>query len=849
MISLYYELMQDKLFGSIPFISGVPPARPELLARHLPPIPEGMVSSWLEMNVPRGTWILDPFGASPRIALEAARAGYRVLVAANNPIVRFLLEMQAAPPRLDDLKAALSELAASYVGEERIEPHIRSLYNTVCARCGQTISAEAFLWEHGNPTPYVRMYTCQFCGDTGEHPSTAFDAEQTGKFSSSGIHKARALERVVAFNDQDRVHVEQALSVYTPRAVYALITIINKLQGLNLTSIGRKYLSALLLYTFDQANSMWRPQGQVDRRRQLTIPRHSREANVWCILEEGITRWGVDSVDGEEAAVPVSVWPNLPPSSSGICIFEGRLAGMIEAIRDIEIHSVCTAIPRPNLAYWTLSALWAGWLWGREAVGAFKSVLHRQRYDWAWHANALASVFKHLANFLPPSTNIFGMLGETEPGFIGSALVAAGISGCRLEGIALRAEEKLAQITWKTESGREVSRLSVLSTQAAIQSARRYIEACGEPVYYLNTLSAALNGVVQSWHSEPSQPASDKIDRQLPLPEPPQLPSKTEPTPAVIYSSLYNSVREALSFRSGFLRYNLQGEEDVEASTGSLSVQSTLFSDDIGKALVTEDEAEEVDVTLRESGNVPEKERATRSSEVSDTTLLWLRETGQVSPSTLTDRYETFLLSYLQEHPSLTLGQLDRAMCLEFPGLFSPAVSFIHLCLDSYAVPDPQLVDAWSLRPEDDRFERSVDLVRIHAALLQVGKRLEFETEDRVTSSSVPYVTWTDRSTGKEYRFFITPTVAVGEIIIHGEQPVDKGYIVFPASRANMWIYKLRRDPRLARAFNPSQGTWHILKFRHLRSLAESPLLQRENLDQMLGLDPLTFSTPQLWLV
>ena len=59
--------------------------------------------------------------------------------------------------------------------------------------------------------------------------------ELSSQFSSSGLHKARALERVVASTDQDRIHVEQALSVYIPRALYALITIINKIEGLNIS--------------------------------------------------------------------------------------------------------------------------------------------------------------------------------------------------------------------------------------------------------------------------------------------------------------------------------------------------------------------------------------------------------------------------------------------------------------------------------------------------------------------------------------------------------------------------------------------------------------------------------------
>jgi hypothetical protein len=280
--------------------------------------------------------------------------------------------MAADPPTEDALKASLTELASSYKAEERIEPHIRALYNTRCARCGQVVSADAFLWEHGNPSPYARIYSCPICGDSGEHPCSPYDAERVSQLSNVGLHKARALERVVASSDQDRIHVEQALSVYLPRALYALITIINKIEGLDITSLEQKHLAALLLYAFDQSNSMVKPFGQHERRRQLTIPRHFRENNVWLTLEKGIDIWSKDTSGGNNPKVPVFTWPEVPPLSGGICVFEGRLISIASSLSDLNIRSVCAAIPRPNQAFWTLSALWAGWLWGRDAVGSLK---------------------------------------------------------------------------------------------------------------------------------------------------------------------------------------------------------------------------------------------------------------------------------------------------------------------------------------------------------------------------------------------------------------------------------------------------------------------------------------------
>ena len=489
--------MNTSLYGSIPFIQGTPSREPEPLSRYLPAIADGVVSTWLNKNSPAGSWILDPFGASPKVALDAARTGYRILVTANNPITRFLMELMADPPTSEELKYALAELSASYIGDQRIEPHIRSLYNTICARCGQTISAEYFIWEHGNPSPSIRSYTCSNCGDSGEHPCTAQDIELACQFSSSGPHRARALERVLSATDPDRVHLEQALSVYIPRALYALITIVNKIEGLNISPPGHKQLTALLLYAFDQANAMWRVANLKERRRQLTISHHFRENNVWLALEEGIKLWAADSATNSIPAIPVTIWPDIPPLAGGICIYEGRLISLVDSLKDIKIHSVCTAIPRPNQAFWTLSALWSGWLWGRDAVGKFKSVLHRQRYDWAWHTTALSSVFKQLSAILEPTTKILGLIGEAEPGFIGATLIAADITGFQLESVAIRPEEERAQLIWRFDNPHQGYPMVPSIAQAAVRSAHRYLELKGEPDTYMTTISAAFIGYDQ----------------------------------------------------------------------------------------------------------------------------------------------------------------------------------------------------------------------------------------------------------------------------------------------------------------------------------------------------------------
>jgi hypothetical protein len=318
------------------FLPGCRPFRPGLLARFLPPIPEGIAETWLEPRLPPGSWVLDPFGATPALAVEAARAGYRVVVAANNPVGRFLVDIAAQPPGEGDLQAALAELASARRGEERLEPYLRSLYQTHCAQCGQEVMAEAFLWERDAVAPYARIYHCPACGDEGERPATQFDAAQASHFTAAGLHRARALERIAAPTDPDRTHAEEAISTYLPRAIYALATLINRLDGLLALSpppgidpdTRRRSLTVLALHALDQGNALWpHPAGRA-RPKQLSVPPKFRENNLWLALESATSR-----LANPDPPIPLSQWPKPPPTSGGLVIFDGRLKERLRLYR------------------------------------------------------------------------------------------------------------------------------------------------------------------------------------------------------------------------------------------------------------------------------------------------------------------------------------------------------------------------------------------------------------------------------------------------------------------------------------------------------------------------------------
>ena len=500
--------MTDFLFET-QYIPGGLIETPGPLGRFLPPTPDSPIQAFLTALQRPGDWVLDPFGASPRIAVEAARAGQRILVAAGNPVSRFLLDLAAHPPTETDLQAALADLAAARKEDERLETHIQSMYLTRCANCGRDLPAEAFLWNSKSGEMTGRLYNC-VCGSGGEQPPTPEDTQRAVSWSRTlGLHRSRALERVAALDDPDRPFAEEALNFYPPRAVYALGSIINRLDALSSSDERRRCLTALLLWAADATNALWPHLTERPRPKQLTFPGVYRENNVWMALEAAVKAWSL-----AENSVPLLLWPEEPPESGGICLFEGPLRELVPQLDDIPIKAVVSAIPRPNQAFWTLSALWSGWLWGRSAVGPFKAVLRRRRYDWQWHAEALRSLFSNLSDAISLQTPFFALLAEPEPSFLSAALLAAQSAGLELSGLALRGGQDTVQIHW--HKAERLPRPALpLDVRYVRKSLREALKKSGEPMPYLQLHAAALAALAEKGMLRWAENALSTIDKTI----------------------------------------------------------------------------------------------------------------------------------------------------------------------------------------------------------------------------------------------------------------------------------------------------------------------------------------------
>jgi hypothetical protein len=251
----------------------------------------------------------------------------------------------------------------------------------------------------------------------------------------------------------------------------------------------------------------------------------------------------------------------------------------------------------------------------------------------------------------------------------------------------------------------------------------------------------------------------------------------------------------------------------------------------------------------------------------------WLADPRDVDGAALplADRVEWAVFSLLS-----TAGRLSETSFFErVAGLFGghdlPDEALVRACLASYrslaSTPD-RLVTA------DDLLRRSQEHTELLALLADQGHRLGFKIwlgareqsrklggrrlgdwlDDRESSIYLPLIShgpvedveqvdciWYVRSRGA-FMFEVEWTAMLGEPLLrrHAHTPNDENlvrFLVIAPERTELVRYKLERSPLLRQAMDA--GNWHILKANHLRTWAARDELSIDDLEPLLGLDPL----------
>ncbi len=726
----------------IPFPCGLPPQQLEPLHRFLPPLMEGSVASLLRDAGIEGASLLDPFGASPRLVREAARSGCSVLVAVNNPITRFILQHTLNPFRAEELQSALAALASLRKDGGRLEPYVLDLYQTVCARCGAQVIGDYFIWDRELERPVLKGYRCPQCQHSGEEPTSLEDSQRAISYAGRGLQHALALDAVAPPGDPYRRHAEAALAVYPVRALYALMTVINKLDQVDLSGRPLAAARALILSALDAANALWSHAEGRQRPRQLIASSRYREMNVWRAMEAAVEDWALPG-----SGIPLGEWSRgESPDPGGVMVFPGSVRDLVLELRPGEIERVVTTVPRPNPAYWSLSVLWSAWLWGREAAAAIKASLARRRYDWAWTAGAFRTVLDQVRSAMGRDAPVLSLIVEADPGFLAAAVAGFERAGFAMTGRAFRPDTETAAVRWQAAGGQGSSDGKDVGDQ--LQSA-----------------------MVETLHR------------------------RGEPTP---YAVLHAAAWSSLAGSRGISALWQQDGSQTIANIGGL-LEATLSDRGIFK---------------RMDQNV-EAERG----------IYWLsRPRG--APLPLADRVERTVLSLLRQQNEVTFPHVDGAICAQMRGMLTPERRFVQACLSSYAEEDPER-GIWRLREQDQRAVREADAREMHRLLVAMGDRLGFDVERGGE------LVWNSPSGGRAYRFRVQETATFGSALEEGER--DGLTLVMPGGRASLVAEKARRDGRV-RAW--LRDGVRVLKYRHVRRLAEDSTLRRENLPDRLALDP-----------
>ena len=506
--------------NNLPFIRGEPQRVKSPLNDCLPAYRSGIVQRWLNENYPNPGVILLPFGNSPQVALEAARAGYRVILPAHNPILRFMVEALADPPAEEELRSVLAKLGSSYKGKERLKPFIQSLYETECPGCGSRISANSYIWSRLAKEPVEKVCQCTNCGETNRSPVTANDVQAALQYQENSPVHARALTRVASPSDPIRSQVESALISYPPRTVYALFSVLNRLTGLNLPPRENRLVEMLLLQTFHSTSPIRSTQEGDQEPGDEFI-----EENVWLKLEESVEVWTAD-----DGPTEVTTWPDLP-SSGGVAIYPGRIRELITQIGDLDLQSLVLVFPKPTPSFWALSALWTGWLWGQDAAAPLRGILTIKNFDWVWMTRAVDLTLSDLYQILPSGTGCFGLLPDLTRDYLISGISAARSAGFDLVGIALESDQSLAETSWVSRKG-IFSKQALPDIRALIrQAGYELLKVSGEPRDTHSLISAGLYRIVEEGYPPVELSAED------------------------YYPTLIKDFEDNLAYRQGFLGF------------------------------------------------------------------------------------------------------------------------------------------------------------------------------------------------------------------------------------------------------------------------------------------------------
>ena len=706
------------------------------LARVLRPLPASIAGVYITACTSPGDLVLDLFCEGETVVREAAATEREVLAVNFNPVAILAVRGLAGLADRQALDTALTRLGDALKAGRPLREHLDALYSVPCPQCHRSVPADYFVWERERGEPVEKRYRCPACGSEGLVPVQPADLGALERIDPRGFSYWYVLDRVAPLGDPNRDQARRLLDLYTPRALYALTTLLIKLEALYPDSPQQEALKWVLLGCLERCNNLHAAdggeRGEAAWPRRLRPPARFVERNVWRVF-----------VEASDLARQAMAAPALPLSEH-VRIEACTVRRLSRELPPGSVALIITAPPAYDYTFWALSYLWSGWLLGPEAAAALKSLLPHRRPDWDWYRRALTAAWRALRPALRDDGRAVLVFTTGQLPLVEVSLLALVGAGYSLESFILHADEMRHvgdyRLVFSPEPdarpvggppGSDVVEAAI--RQTAVRAARRVMRLRGEPLAWPH-LHAAIYAAL----------AGEGL--------------------------LGQAVALAAAERQ-------PGEFVAQAVTDALATEPTI-----------------VRLGGLEAGEAGEDALAG-----GEPVRWWLADAADVSLP-LADRVESTVYKLLRDTLALDKEALLSQVYTRFPGLLTPAVSLIDACLASYGMeitPGYWQLRPEDLpqRREKERGEVLVQLISLGRRLGYAvasgeegeGRRWDVIWREEGRSAYAFIARWT-AALGEVLSQKQT------------DEAVGVRCLVVPGGRAALINYKLRHNPLLRRA-------------------------------------------------
>jgi DNA methylase len=462
-----------------------------LLARHRQPLGENVAREYIEEFSAPGDLVVDPFAASPTTARVAAELGRRAIAVDSNPLVAFVAKTEAALPLPREIKNALARLGEVRKGDESLRGHIEALYSSACANCSTPVVVDYFFRALDVNAPVDKVYRCPSCG-LRRDPTNDLDRGRAAEIKPRGFHYHLLLERIVGAVGEHGLEMRNLLKFYTPRNLYALVSITLKLDSEVRDEATREILVACLVHALDLGTSLYAsPEGLPQRK----VPDVFVEMNIWHALEAAVEGLCEAPRGPIPANSPGEVAEAITP---GLFVGSGTARSLAATLAP-GAALLLSSPARLDPLFWQLSYLWTRWTLGKTAAQPLEPLLDEERQRWGWYGNALTASLREGARLMRSGGRLAFCFPAGSHAMI-EALCLAAAPIFRLESFAFRPSRGAAATTefgavrgdyrvlWKREDAEAPSKamheVAVKLRSDALIGSTGILAARGEPLAY-----------------------------------------------------------------------------------------------------------------------------------------------------------------------------------------------------------------------------------------------------------------------------------------------------------------------------------------------------------------------------